>query len=407
MQPAFWEKGSAMSEQNEEFPPLPPGAVALLETWLRSEQALRPPPAEAPEVDQLVRYLSGALSADAAHRVEGGLVSSASARRRLDETCDCLDALQTQTWADVAQIANGEDLPARVATAWLALASERVQTAPRARAWWLTQGWEAVRQQVTEGVKEAQAAWTAFTAFGEQWKAGLRRPQFALERGAASGPNIVGDRIPGVEIDVNDAQISATGALYVSVAIRSARSEEMASREGRTVYLALAVNDQTWPVGPGVLENGQARWTVPDLGTALGLPAGRLPADCLRITADAPVSPTTPERLSLLAAIVDAAGQPTSAPPAVIELVSEPRWQGGQFVVVAALPAPTRAAYPDHRLLLDVIIAPNSWQRLGAWPVRDWTDAPKELTAACPGSEETSTGFASLLRALLQAPAAP
>lgn len=383
---------------------LTPEAMSILETWLRSQEALQPPATAAPEVDQLVRYFSGALGTGTAHAVERGLTANASLRGQARQVRACLRSFQEQSWAEVACQAHGDELTAQVARAWLALAEERIRVAADVKELWLKAGLAAVRRQVAEGVTEALAAWAAFLAFGEQLKAGLRAPRMAMARGSEEALVHVTGALPeGISLALNNAENTPEGTLRVSVLLQDRQGRPSAAAEGQTVHLALLVNGEAWTIDSAAVQDCRVTWEVSQLGTVLGLSPGQLPPSYLRITFGEPEAPSSVERLSLLAEVVDAVGKPALAHPAAIDLLSEARWEAEQFRVVVAIPSLTRAGYPAHRLQLDLIISTHNRQRLGEWRISEFNDEPRTLTSPCPGCPDGTIPLSSL-HARLQAP---
>ncbi|HZT41688.1 MAG TPA: hypothetical protein VFA07_05845 [Chthonomonadaceae bacterium] len=395
-----------MRRQEEELPGLTPENAAILKAWLQSREALRPPVLPAPTTTQMVRYLSGTLPIEEARAIERSLVSHPEARGHLRQVRAALNRLQIQPWADVAEQARQESADSEVTKEWLERVSTQAAAMPQARAWWLSQGWSAVRRQAAEGAAEAQAAWTAFLAFGEQLRLGLQQPRLAQARGGAEDRPVVAGRLPaGGRVEVLHAAITEDGALQVTIALRDGNNRPLSGEE-IPAHLALVFEGRAWPVASTVGEQDRYEWMIPDAGAALDLPAGQLPPGCLQITFGEPAAPASAERQILLAEVRDAAGQPVPAPPARIELPEAPRWEAGKLMVALQLPAVTYAAYADYQLHLDFRAAPLGWQRLGTWPLRAWGEAaPICLIIPFPGGPEGMLPDASGLRATLQAPA--
>jgi hypothetical protein len=370
----------------------------LLEVWLRKQNALTPPTAPPPSVATLTRYLSGALSATAAREVERGIIAHPATRSVVRQARAGLNELQSLSWAEVAERARGDDLTAQVAQAWLAVVAERVNAAPRARDWWRAQAWTAIRQQVAAGQAEAQAAWTAFVSFGQQWKAALSLPRLAVARGGEEQPIVTGDIPSGVAVVVTLAEITADGSLRVIVNARDAEGRPSSALANKPAHLALAWSGEAWEVGFGVMESDRAEWNVPALGEALGLPEGQIPLRALRIAVGDIVPPASTERVPVLTDVVDTTGRLIAPFPAIIEFVGEPRWKDGHFTVGVVLLDEMRRRYADYALCLDLIIAPGRWQRLGVWRVSEWDAAVRTLTAPCPGSPDAGVSSAFLIR---------
>jgi hypothetical protein len=381
---------------------MPDSRIERLATFLRTQDALAAPVTAAPNIESLVRYLSGALSDEAARQVERGLIAHSDARTLLRATRTEFQTLKRLTWTEVSERARAVDFTAQVAQVRLVLAAERVRAAPSARAPWLTQSWTEVRRQVTEGLAEAQTAWAGFLAFGAQWQAGLQMPRLAAAKSAASTLlPIAGDLPEGVEIAVDTAEIAADGALNVVLVVRDAQGRPTDLLADRPVHLALRVEGETWPLATGIIVGDRAAWNLPAFGEILNAPRGPLPATFLQAIVGQPeMSP--PERQTLLAEVRDARGQIAPEHAVVLRLEGTPRWEAEQFIARIALPSEVRAAYPTHQLLLEVVISAQDSQLLGAWPVSAWNESSRTLTASCPGSPDVTLPFATALRAWLQ-----
>jgi hypothetical protein len=394
-----------MSEAEHDRP-LSAGTAALLEAWLRSRNALHPPASDAPSVELLVGYLCGTLAAPEARVVEQGLVAHPAARRQLIEARASLDALEAKPWQEVAGRAAASGFAAQVARAWLTILTERLGAAPRAADCWLTNGWMVVRRQVEEGAAEAQAAWSAFLSFCEQLRSGLRAPRLAVARGGERMlPVVAGTVPPGLRIVLTEAEVAADGSLRAAIAAQDASGRASPAMSGQAAHLALVWSGEAWPIAASAFEGARAAWEVPGLGAATGLPVGELPASYLLIAVGAPAPAPRVDRQILLAEVPGPAGG-TAAAPAAIELLSEPRWQAGRFSVAVAVPASTRAAHSGRWLRLELVVSPAMRQCLGAWPLSEWGEDPRTLTASCPGSPDASLPLASFLRASLTEAAA-
>lgn len=393
-----------MSEENVRTSKWSPRTVALLEELLRRHKPLMPS-APPPDVEALTRYLSGALSTEETSAVERGILAHPPSRHQLRRVRDILKELQTLPWAAVAERAKAEDLAGTVARTWLAMTSEHIAAAARARAWWGQQAWTEVRQKVQAGIAEAVAAWAAFTSFGRQLQAALSLPRLAWARGGGRAEGVV-VVLPEGEVVVPVplvAEVTREGALHVIVVVRTPAGDPTTRVDGQTVHLTLAMGDEVWHVTSSVIEGDRVEWNLSGLGAALGLPVGQLPTNCLRLTLGEWKEEQRGERVPVLAEVVDAEGCPVNSHHALIELVGEPRWRNGQFEIAVALSRETRTTYRRYTLLLDVIVSTRCYQRIGVWRVSDWSDEVRTLIAPCPGSPEAQVGCASALRARLQA----
>jgi len=389
----------SVEEAKEEAQPLSQDSAELLDAWLRSQEFAAEP--DAPDVAALVAYLSGALSADALRSVERGLVLHPSARTQLRPTREALRALRALPWSEAAQARQAEDLTGQVARAWLALAAGSVAAAPSAQRQWQAEGWNAIRQKIAAGAIETKAAWANFLAFGTQLRAAFQRVGPAVARsGWDASPLLWGDLPPDIHLSLS-TEVSAEGTLQATLTIQDSWESPSSRLAGTQIQLRFLVNGQTWPLADAEVVEDRAVWTLPAMGTALGLATGSLPAAyfCLVLN-DAP-PPLPADSLPLLAEVQDAEGKPT-APPVLLELRSEPRWAEEKFHLEIALSGPIRIAYEAYQLRLEVAVFGNFRQCLGRWPIRDWSDTPRLLAADCPDIRDTAVPYASVLYAVLQ-----
>src|SRR5579871_2203235 len=192
-----------MTNMADQFEFSEPDSESLLEIWLAANIDRSAEPKPAPDVSQMIRYLSRTLSSQAMIDIDEGLAAHPEACEQLEQVLVQLDELQRLTCAEVSKRAEGDGLASQVARAWLSLASERLQAAPRAREYWLAQGgWSAVSRHVVEGVAEAQVAWSAVLAFGRQLTAALSQPRMAQARAGSTEPATDGDLPDGVKLVV-------------------------------------------------------------------------------------------------------------------------------------------------------------------------------------------------------------
>jgi hypothetical protein len=387
-----------MSEERGEPRDLSPGADALLAEWLRRQDALRLPSVPAPEVEELVGYLSGALSGDAARGLESRLVADPDSRLRLRQARTALDELQALPWAEAARMGEGEDFGAEVARAWLRLAARQVSGVSRMREWWLSNGWSHLRRQASEAGGEAQAALAALRVFGDRLRAGLEGPSVAIARGGAGTPEVVGSLPSGLALALREAEVTGGGSLNVALEVVDPSGEPNGGASGTAVELALTRAGEAWPVARGVVQGARVAWELSGLAGFLGLPPGALAPESLRITVG--VVEQAAASGSRRPVLADAQG----GRPALVELEGEQRWSGGQLSLTVSIPAETRAAYPTRRLAVDLLVSTRGRQRLGAWPLSEWGDKPRTITAACPGSPDAAADVLSILRVSLEGP---
>jgi hypothetical protein len=103
-----------------------------------------------------------------------------------------------------------------------------------------------------------------------------------------------------------------------------------------------------------------------------------------------------------MAEILDAGRQSAGRVPVPIEIHEGPRWEAGTFHATIFIAGPVRRAYTEYNLRLDVAVAGTARQCLGYWPLSDWSDAPRAVTAECPGSPNAAVPYAAILHATLQ-----
>lgn len=391
-----------MNEKEPESEGMSPAAIDVLEALLRTHAALSPPDAEEPGTEQLVRYTCQALSREQKSQVERGLTSD-HARKREREVRAAVVRLQALPWSQVEQEAMAGDAVAQI---WLTLAAEQSDVMPRVAAWRNSRTLAHILDFAAKGVQEAQAAWAAITAFGEQLRMGLTiaGAMPATAKGSAGDrPLVVGNLPEDVEITLL-ARIEPDGALRASMTLKEPSGQHSATASGQTAHLMLRFRGEEWPVASTIITDGLAEWSVPTLGTALRLPPGRLPSDCLQVVLGEAAAPAHPAARTLLAEVLDAEGRPLSKRAVEITLPDEPRRQDGQLLVRVAVPPVSRIAYASYRLALEVAIFAQHWQRLGLWPLAEWSDEPRLLAVPCPGSLEAGPVFESPLRIRLIPP---
>ncbi|HZP82253.1 MAG TPA: hypothetical protein VFB21_11495 [Chthonomonadaceae bacterium] len=368
----------------EENQRLAPGSLALVEAWLESQQAFAPPVVAArPSVDTLVRYLAASLSSQEVAQVERSLVAHAAARRNLLDVRQDWNHIQASSVAEVARLARNEDRTGQVARAWLTLMGERQGKMALALRLLASHGWEGVQRLIAEGDAAAQAAWTLVGAFGGQLQAAFKMPpRLATAKSGAAGLVAVVGAPEGISLEISEAEVETNGALRVSLIVQEAQGRATEALSGMAAHLGLRIEEDVCPIASGVIEGNQIAWNLAGLGSALGLPEGRLSPDYLHI-ALGEAAPPVPEKHTLYVEVVDARGAPTRRAVS-LELRGEPRWEGGQFRVDVALLPEVRIAYETHRLLLSLAMTPQSEQQIGSWPLNEWSEEARTLTASCP-----------------------
>ncbi len=382
--------------------------IDLVDFVLTDGKALRMPDLDVPDVTHLVRYLCGALAMDALPQLERGLLAQSSARRRLRLTRSALAEIQCMDWSRVARdaqiMSDSDDIKPEVARAWLQLVTGRIASQSQMHGRWRQEGWVAIRRETMRGIAEAQAAWTAFLAFAEAWKASLSRMALtpALQRGRGEG-NIssFGSMNAGMAITQVECEVNSDGVLNVVAWVAPANRGQTASAEVETLLLSLRRDDDLLPLATGTRIEDRVEWSLPGFGAALQLPPGPLPSQFFAFD-----SVTEPEiagetSRSLPAEVMDATGQPVIGALAYIEMVSAARWEQGQFTVTISIPTFIHLAYSAYTLELSLFITAQFRQVLGRWPVKEWEDAPRVLTAPCPGVADVTLSTAWILQARL------
>ena len=421
-----------MSDADIDALALAPGTEALIESLLRQHGPLHRPRAGAPDASLLVRYLCHVLPWAEARQVEQGLTASSESRRAVQEVRLVLDRLQALSWAETTAIGQGSSREAEIARAWMALAAQTPkavtpdETAPNAfgREFW------AEGRDRAEGSR-AQGLRTTLLAFGAQWQALLRRPQLALVRGSADPLPVYGTGQAERRLLLT-ARLDAAGTLHAAATLDDLSGAPASDFAGWSAYLGLLAGGEALLCAASTLEGDRVAWTAAGVGSGIGqgesvLAAGglivllaplerrALPVPSLVrfsqellaegfLVASAEPPPESEEVVGLLAAnILTVAGLESKLPPAPWEVLGPaPRTENGQLAVVVRLPAITRSAYAEtHRLLLDIAVAPNEWQRLDSWPVKEWGAAARALSISCPGREDGVLASLTLLRVRL------
>jgi hypothetical protein len=339
----------------------------VLEWALAGAPGMREVPESAPQDNDLVAYLSGTLAPAEAARIEQGLVAHRTARRRLVEIAEQLDALQARPWP--AASVDG------IVAAWRRLVETNLAASTSVRDPWQVGGWERVRAGVSAGQPELRAAWIAFQGFAAQWKRARSMPQWAVARGGSVAPALLPE---GVSLML-DAEI-AGGDLMARAEVCDAAGQASAVLDGRILWLNLAMESDAWPLAAASVRAGAAVWRLASAGTALGLSEGPLLPGDVAVTLN-PAITLGPTAVRSLAA---ASGK---GPTARVELRGWPQIVAGRLCLTVGLPALTRKAHAGGDLSLSVAVTPTARQWLGAWPVTDWSDDPRPLEAPCPGPD--------------------
>jgi hypothetical protein len=410
---------------------LAPGTEALIESLLRQHGPQRRPRPVAPTPSVLVRYLCNVLPAAEAREVERSLTAASEARKAVREVRLLLDRLQSLSWSEVTAIAQGSSREAETAQAWMALVAQTLQipspeeAAPNSFG---VDAFAASRHRASAG--GAHALWTTLLAFGAQWQAQLRRPEQALVRGSAETLPIHG-AWKG-ECSLLEARVDAAGTLYAVAALADPSDAPATEFSGRIAYLALPVGSEILLCAASTLDGERVSWTVAGIGDGIGQREAILPVrglvvliappewrvlpvpSLMRLSQEvltqgflvaAAETPTESEEVVglLTANVLPANDREEALPPALWEILEpSPRTENGRLVVAVRLSAITRSAYAgSHRLLLDIAVSPNEWQRLGAWPVEEWGESARTLSISCPGRADGALASLTLLRASL------
>lgn len=390
-----------MSDNLLDNPALPSQAAELAEAWFISRVAAEPVRDSALEVEELVRYLAGALPVEQGSAIERALVVQTPARLLLREVRSALDRIQSASWQEAAAWAQGSDLEGQVARAWSVLLADRADAAPRAQEWWLSRGWSSVREGVASGAAEAQAAWAAFLVFAEQLHAQLQVPRLAAARAAGGRPRIIGTLPDGVTLGVANAEIADDGSLRVAVEVQGPSGPSVLLA-GTRAFLGVAWGEAIWPLAAASVEGHRVEWEVPAFGSAAGLGSGAFPPECLALVVSGTAEVPSPRRLPLLAPVMDESGRPVGGRPAMVYVLPEPAAQQGELSIPLAVPPETRAAYRDYELRLDLVVGAREYQRLGEWPLQGWGSEPRTLSMPWPGHPAAGLSLVSLLRATLR-----
>jgi hypothetical protein len=389
-----------MREPKNETRGLSQSAGELLDAWLQTR--LLSSEFSHPDVDALVRYQSGALSPEAIRSVETSIIRHPSGRALLKSTRSELQRLRRLPWSEVGRIAHDDSLTGEVARSWMAVTAAAVGLAAAARESWETQGWSAIQVQVAAGVGSAKAAWAGFMTIGEQLRYVIRTAQPAVARSGSDDQAHLEGALPLGVVGALHAEIDAAGTLNVALSIQDSGGEANASLDGTLVHLTLMVNGQAWPLAPSLLKGDRAVWALLDAGHALGLAAGPLPASFFGIALGEADRSASGAGMRLMAVVLDAEGGAADRIPVPLEIHDGPKWEDGVFQAVVLIDGAIRRAYADYRLRLDVTVAGTARQCLGYWPLSDWSDLPRLLTAECPGSPDSDVPYTAVLHATLE-----
>lgn len=389
-----------MREPNQEPAEFSPAAFELMDAWLLSRQIPTEP--VSPDVADFVHYQSGAMGADKIRAMEAALVRDPAGRALLKLTRAELETIRRMPWSMVAKLADDRSLKGKVARAWMALTFGAVESAALVRESWRAQGWAAIREQAAAGALAAKTAWASLLSVGDQLRYTIQAAPPAIARsGSEAETRIEGDLPPGM-VGALDAEIDEAGSLIAALSIQDADGNVYASLDKSSLHLALLVNGQTWPLASAVVKSGKAAWTLSGIGRALGLASGPLPASFFSISLGEAAQSSVGGPVRLMTEILDAEGRPADRIPVPIEVHEGPTWEGGKFHATIVITGPVLRAYVSYSLNLDVIVAGTARQCLGIWPLSDWGDLPRVITAECPGSPDAAVPFAAVLHATLQ-----
>lgn len=375
--------------------------AALLSAWISHQESRNSQPLDALSIAAMVHYLCSTQSAREASQVEQALVSSRVLRGQLRDVRSVLDALQADTWEQAASHAADSGLSGEVARGWQEVLSHSPPLTARAPQNWQQRGWERTLREVEEGVAEAQAAWTALLAFGERLRTALSTPTFASARGSEGATLELLRGFPdGISLEM-EGRVQKDGRLNLAAYVQDAAGEPSALLNGRLLFLALTSGGAELPIASRPVVEDSARWKLAGLGAALGLSEGLLPSTLFVISLDEP-TPSASLPCYTIQAELEYSGGAASGVFLAVEMRGEPRWEKETFQINVVLPLETRLACPNHKLLLELAVAPGCWQRLGSWAMQDWGDGPRVLTANCPGSAKVTGVFPALIRARVQ-----
>lgn len=360
--------------QNETERELSPLGAQRLGNWLRKQGAFTPPLQEPPDTATLVRACAGLLPPQEAEIVVKALTASSANRERWLQIEQILCELQQLSLGEVQTVSTGDDLRAEVARSWLHTISAQTGLLARLPRWW-----ERLQTALREEVEATAEAFTLLNAVWHRWTAMMRIPAFAQARSGDRAQVLLGEGMPrDVQVLVDRFSVTPGGTLSLSVMLRQPDGSPAKGLSGAPIAVAVNLGGEIIPLAAGEVFDSQYETSLPLPTTLEALPAGGLPQSHLVIVLG-DVSPSFGGQRARVPLELEGES------PAWSEIEGLPECVNGRLRMRVHLPDEVRQRYADHRLAVELSVAPAAWQRIGEWEISRWQTESTELIADAPG----------------------
>jgi len=349
--------------------------------------------------DTLVRYYTGILSEAMARQLETRLTLSAGDRETAAHCFQTITALKALPIAEVRRASEEHGSEAAIARAWLRCTRHQLYDPNDDpfyevresnviynvdRGWTI---WQLISDLALAGRAEAHTLKTTLTGFADQVRLAAMRPGMAAARGLiAEQPRVVGARL---ECRFDYCDIDEDGTLRCKIRFDEETPES--AKSGKLAVLHLVSAGFLLPVASAPIIDQTAEWVVEQIGVLIGVVDGPPPVNSIAISIQYPdlislsiqANPewsTLPG--SMFASIANSTGLETGRVPAEVgvEILPATVERSHALSVSVRLPEITRKAYADAEFILEFAVAPDIYQRLGSWPIREWRDGARILT---------------------------
>ncbi len=362
------------------------GAQRLGE-WLREQKALAPPAWGLPDVETLVRYCAGLLTAEQTEAVEGALTAYPSARQQWIQIHKILSALQQMPLESVTKIADGDDLRAQVAQLWLGIVTARTDAVVHLPNWW-----ERLQNTMAEGASLPDEVLTLLGGIWHRWTTVLRVPSVALARAGDRARVLLAEGLPqDVQVTVDRFEVTQEGRLYLRLVVQQYDGFPSEQLSGVAITVYVDLGGESAPLVQDFIRGSTYEVSLPIPSFSVSPPAGEIPQGQLTIALGDLPPLTGGGRVNIPLEVEE--GSPVWA-----QVQGLPECVNGQIRVRLFLSEEVRQSYAAHKLAMDLLLTPLAWQRLGEWQISAWQEGYRELTAFVPGIPDSTLPTTALLR---------
>ena len=309
---------------------------------------------------QIVRYLSGALSSRESLDIELAAVIDVEVRLRLASVLPTLANFRETPLSTLLTQGATDRTNQEVFASWMSIILIQLETFTG----FIDQGgvltWPMLATLSTQGENGRVAANSVRRALSTT-ALPARRSSTRLgygyrlgSRGATDSTAVV-TRLDGFVNSEGDIEVSATF--------------ELGPREG-TAFFALAVNGRSLPLASTTFNGGTARITLKGLAVFMNLESGPIPQGSLSVRLD-----DWPENAKVGAVIVESDG-------GVLPEVHPPAIKDGFLQLECFFEVPQM----DGEWELLVATSPNTWQLLAQFDITSLTERPQTLLAKMPNN---------------------